>query len=575
GFFIDGHPAVYLYHLLGGPGVIHPELIGGLSFYPGGYPARYGRYAAGAIAVDTKEPPRDRWHLDADFNLFQAGLLFSVPFDDKKGEVTLSFRRSYYELLLPLFTDDATLSFTDYLARVSYDFAPGLRGRFIALGAIDEASTRNVDTADGDGTSSTSIGIGFHRLNLALDADLSRDVTWTNSVAWEYEYTNNRRVAQGDEDLSADLGGWFLSARSFVVAKALKELTIESGVDLLYLNFSADLKIPTGVPLGDPRPPAFDPVVTPFSLGEPTLSVAPYVSADVEVVPGLRLLPGFRLTIDDYGDRAHVTVDPKLAVRWAIDDQWTLKGMAALAHQAPNAFQVSPPFGEPGLPLTEAIQGSVGFEWKPEPDWLVSVEGFVQYLDQLPEPANDLADDEGDVGRVYWDSDLRGRAFGLEVMIRKDFGGLFYGWLTYTLSRAERFRGADRGWNLFELDQTHILNLAWTVRLGREWQLGARFQLASGNPFYPIDGGRYDADTDRFVPTYAASQSRLAAYHRLDIRLDKRWRFEDWMFEFYLDIQNVYNQQNSESPAYSFDYKTKTDGPALPFLPTLGVRAVF
>ncbi|PIE18673.1 MAG: hypothetical protein CSA66_04250 [Proteobacteria bacterium] len=581
GFFIDGHPAVFLYHLLGGPGVIQPELVGRLSFYPGGYPARYGNYAAGVIAIDTKDPPKDRWHLDVEVDLFKAGLLFSVPFDrdettgEHKGVAAVTIRRSYYDLLLPLINDDLHLAYTDYQGRVSYELSPTVRGTFIALGAIDELSTKDVQTSSGSGTSSTSFSLGFHRLNLRLDVDLSTALTWTNSLAWEYDYTDNRRVADGDDAIDGDLGGWFANHRSYVTWHAAKGLLFEAGVDAIYLNYGAHLKIPAGQPLGDPRPPVFDPVIVSSDVTIPQWNVAPYLSGELEVSPGLRLLPGLRLNLSEYGGGVTPTLDPKLAVRWAAHDQWTLKAMAGLAHQPPGVFQTAEPFGDPSLPPSEATQASLGFEWKPAEDWLISVEGFVQLLDDLPQPSDAVVSDSGSIQRLYWDANLRGRSFGAELMIRRDFGGLFYGWLTYTLSRSERWRGEERGWGAFELDQTHILNLAWTARLGHEWSVGARFQLTSGNPYYPIVDARYDADRDQYIAQYARARSRLPVYHRLDVRLDKRWRFEDWMFELYLDIQNLYNAQNPESPRYSFDYKVKTDGVSLPLLPTIGLRAVF
>ncbi|TNF29107.1 MAG: TonB family protein [Deltaproteobacteria bacterium] len=577
GFFIDGHPAIYLYHLLGGPGVIHPELVGSLSFYPGGYPARYGAYAGGIIAVETKDPPRDRWHLDVDLNLFQTGVLFSVPIDDGRGIVTASFRRSYYELLLPLFTDDLSLSFTDYMLRASWDFSPRVRGRFIVLGAEDAAATKGIESSDGGGgKTSSDISLGFHRVNLAFDVDLSRDLTWTTSAVWEYEHTDNSRVAEGDDTIKAGLAGWFAQLRSFVEWRPDKRYGVETGLELTYLSYGADLQIPIGAALGDPRPPLFDPRVIRTTIDSPAWGIAPYVSGDLELTPGLRLLPGVRLSLWKYGDRVQPVLDPKLAVRWTIDDAWTLKGMAAVAHQPPNNFFAAEPFGDPAIPPAESLQGSLGFEWIPAEGWLISFEGFAQYLTNLPQASNALAasgDDE--VERTYFDANLRGRAFGAELLLRKEFGGRQYGWLSYTISRAERWRGDERGWGIYELDQTHILNLAWTVRLGREWSLGARFQLTSGNPYYPIVGSRYDADLDRYVPLYAGEAGRLDLYHRLDMRLDKTWRFEDWMFQFYLDIQNVYNAGNPESPRYSYDYAIKTDGISLPFFPTLGFRAVF
>lgn len=574
GYFIDGHPAVFLYHLLGGPGVIHPELVGGLSFYPGGYPAMYGRYASSVIAVETKDPPRDRWHLDLEVDVFKSGFVFSLPFDDQNGIVTLSLRRSYYDLLLPAFTDDIDLAYTDYQARVSYNFSPCVRGRFVALGAMDTVSTRDVETGDGAGTSSTDISLGFHRLNLAFDFDLAKNLTLTTSAAWEYDYFANRRVAVGDQPIDASTDGTATQLLTYLRWRPHKGYQVESGLDILYLDYEADLTIPAAPPLGDPRPPVFDPILISAMIGTPYLGFAPYVSADLEVADGLRLLPGLRLNLDTYRDRVVPTLDPKLAVRWRIDPTWTLKGMAAMAHQPPQVFQIGDPFGDPSIPPVQGLQGSLGFEWTPAPGWLVSVEGFVQVLDNLVRPSDQLADEDGNLGRTFFSPDMQGRAYGMELLVRKEFGDWIYGWLSYTLARAERLR-PPKDWVLYELDQTHVLNLAWTVRLGDEWSLGARFQLASGNQYYPIIDARYDADKDEYVPIYAANPSRLPVYHRLDLRLDKTWRFEDWMFELYLDIQNVYNAQNPETPRYSYDYRKKTDGISLPILPTLGFRMVF
>ncbi len=573
GFYIDGHPAVFLYHLLGGPGIINPELVGSLSFYPGGYPAEFGRFGAGIVAVETKDPARDRWHLDIELDLFKAAALFSVPFDDEKGIVTFSFRRSYYELLLPAFTEDFNLSFTDYQARVNYEFSPNVRGRFIALGAVD-ILTAETDTADGAGESMTEFSLGFHRLNARLDIDINKELTWTNSLAWEWDFTNNRRIAEGDDPIDIDISGWFTQLLSYATLRPAKGYKFTAGLDMLLTDYSGDLEVPGFPPLGDPRSPVFNPQIIDFTIDNPTWSFAPYFSGDLELIEGLRLLPGLRVDIQKYGVDTQVSFDPKLAVRYAIDEKWTIKGMGALAHQPPQLFQVVEPFGDATLPPLRSIQASLGAEWKPNDDWFVSAEAFLQNQQNIPRPDDTVEVGEDTGGGVRFKTDEQSRAYGLELLIRKNFGGRFYGWLSYTLSRAERKTGSDP-WRTFQLDQTHILNLAWTVRLGNEWSLGARFQLSTGNFFYPIIGSYYDADQDRFQPVYAATQERLPVYHRLDVRLDKRWRFDTWMLEVFLDIQNIYNASNPEAPRYSYDYSESTDGVSIPILPTLGVRAVF
>ena len=54
GFFLDGMRLPALFHFALGPAVIHPYFLEGMDFYPGGYPARYGRFVGGAVvAADT------------------------------------------------------------------------------------------------------------------------------------------------------------------------------------------------------------------------------------------------------------------------------------------------------------------------------------------------------------------------------------------------------------------------------------------------------------------------------------------------------------------------------------------
>jgi hypothetical protein len=55
GYFLDDVQVPLLFHLALGPSVIHPDFFDGMSFYPGGYPARYGRYVAGIV---TSRRPR-------------------------------------------------------------------------------------------------------------------------------------------------------------------------------------------------------------------------------------------------------------------------------------------------------------------------------------------------------------------------------------------------------------------------------------------------------------------------------------------------------------------------------------
>ena len=333
GFFIDGHPALFLYHLLGGPGVIHPELVGNLTFYPGGYPAEFGRFATGAILLTTKDPPDDRWHGDVQFDLLKASVLFSVPFDDNKGMVTGTVRRSYYELIVPLIVDDFSLSYLDYQLRLTYEINRDLRIKFLSFGAED-ALGQGGESATGE-TSESELALGFHRLMFNVDWDFAKHWSWTNSIAWEYDRTSSRRAAEDDDTIDVGLDGWFFSLKHAVRWEPDDDFYIQGGFDGVLANVDAQLRIPSFPPLSDPRPPIFDPIIINADLKSQFYSLAPYLMADWNVGGGVRIIPGLRLPIDIYGDGAEVNVDPRLAIRWKVHPQWTLTFMGAMVHQIP------------------------------------------------------------------------------------------------------------------------------------------------------------------------------------------------------------------------------------------------
>ena len=78
---------------------------------------------------------------------------------------------------------------------------------------------------------------------------------------------------------------------------------------------------------------------------------------------------------------------------------------------------------------------------------------------------------------------------------------------------------------------------------------------------------RVPGDTPR-----AINSRRLPAFHQLDLRIAKRWRFTGWSLELYLDVQNVYNQGNVEAYQYSYDLRERTEITGLPILPSIGLR---
>ena len=174
GYFVDGVRVPLLYHLALGPSVIHPSLIDRVEFYPGGYPAPYGRFTGGIVAGETRGPA-SRLGGEAEVRLFDAGVLGETPFANGKGDVLLAGRYGYPALLVPLFAPGTSLSYWDYQGRVSYRVAPRDTLTAFVFGSFDELDQAQALTYDASGKPltygpyETLFRTEFHRADLRWD----------------------------------------------------------------------------------------------------------------------------------------------------------------------------------------------------------------------------------------------------------------------------------------------------------------------------------------------------------------------------------------------------------------------
>ena len=141
-----------------------------------------------------------------------------------------------------------------------------------------------------------------------------------------------------------------------------------------------------------------------------------------------------------------------------------------------------------------------------------------------------------------------GRAYGLEVLLRRQSRTGPFGWISYTLSRSERYRDGD--WGPYDFDRPHLLNVVAGLPLRRNWDLGLRLQYQSGRPTTTTAG-------------YNAAYG--AGYFRFDFRVDKRVVWRNWLLDFYVDVTNAALLPEEVQPGAVLRY----------VLPTAGVRGRF
>jgi TonB family protein len=575
GIFVEGHRVPILFHFLGGPSVLTPRLINTIDFYPGNFGVKYGRATAGIVDVGITLDATPRLHGQADINFIDSSAYIEGPLG-KGWTGSVSARRSYFDLLLPLVVPSSTTTaapvYYDYQVGVHRDLPAGRLALF-AFGSNDslEVISKNPST----GNLSLDTTTGFHKV-FAVWSTTSHG--WVNRLSPSYGYQNLKfgagqvGINQSQhslvlrDDLSRPLG-------QHVVWRA--GLDFEKTFDELFVN----IQLAENTRLYGDRPPDIIPTTIPLD----TLGMAAYTDATIEPGGGLTITPGVRMDYFRYVGQDRVTFDPRLVMRWKATRTLALKGGVGIYHRMQEPQLLDPKYGTPTLPPIWADQYSVGFiNFFTDKLSLDTTFYYVRRHDQAV-PATPGFTATG-----------RGRSYGMELILKHEFTERFFGWLAYTLSRAEQSADSVNGvgggngmgslqmpgsntqtWYPTAFDQTHNLNVVGSY-VWRAWRFGTRFRLVTGSPSTPLLEGAYDADKGMYACRQGALNStRQPTFNQLDFRIDRTWTFNAWQLGAYVDIQNIYNAENREFTVPDYRCRDSIPVRGIPFLPILGVKGMF
>ena len=202
---------------------------------------------------------------------------------------------------------------------------------------------------------------------------------------------------------------------------------------------------------------------------------------------------------------------------------------------------------------------AAGLQYNKVKDTRITLEGFYKKYANYPLALNDsiclgnLGTDFAVVGNEPVSSVCDGRAYGMEFLIQKRSRSGLYGILAYTLSWSEfndkNGKAVNSAW-----DSRHTLSLVGGMKLKRNWEMGAKFRMASGRPYTPYDvqrslvKGNWDVKGVALNDYSRLNAERLGTFSQLDVRVDKVWYFKRSSLNLYIDIQNFLNKEYIGQP---------------------------
>jgi TonB family protein len=594
--YVDDVRVPLLYHFGGLRSIVHTDLVQSVELIPGGYGSSYGRGLGGLITVALREPDTKRLHGAAQVDLLDA----SVSSSGRLAEgwtFAGAARKSHLHRTLDAATDrdvgeyfpiphyhDAQLRLQRRLGEKKY----------VELGGLlsSDRVSRTVGSADPSERKDETKQLAFERL-YARYVSTEADGSEIRVTPWFGRDRSSLVASFGSTPTELSLRSTSFGVRLGYATRVAESLTSSVGIDLEGTHTKAHRAGSVSTPPreGDARtfgqPPSSE--INSSNWRAFQGSAAPYAEADLatlggqlHIVPGLRVEPFF-ISINRRAPEdpnvpsvgaftSDLAVQPRLSLRYAPSERASFKLAWGRYSQAPQVEDQSPVFGNPLLGTAGAshylASTQVNITAK------ISAETTAFYS-----RSNDLTVRNPSLAPLLGQALLangEGRAFGAQFLLRRQLDRGFFGWVAFTVMRAERRDSADAPWRLFDFDQTHVLTALASYELGYGFDVGVRFRYATGFPRTPVIGAYFDARRNLYEPILGTRNSiRIPTFAQLDVRLSKTFKLGATKAEVYADVQNVTDRDNAEELIYSQNYAQRSTIRGLPILPVVGARWEF
>ena len=566
-FYFDRSPIGYPYHFGGLVSTLSSEVIERIDVYAGGFGAEFGTDAQAIIDIHSRGGNEQNVGGKLNLNLLYSEGLLEGPIREK-GSWYLGGRRSYVDLL-PIEVDLITAfpRFWDYQFKATYDLHAKHMVTVNAFAADDFMELKlGLDDVSGDPTLAGRFlfengfdGQGIHLRSLFTDR-LTSYLSLTRSF-------NHFNLNFG-EGLFLRIGVSNYQLRQDLSLRLTSNHRLESGLLLATAPTTGAAFFPRRPDEGDPD---FD-----FTFEEKIRSdfglrynrIETYLQHRYRPFPVLSIAAGFRIDYLNLTDE--ISLGPRASLKFQIPSGSEVRLAYGRYEQSPQPPLNFPDFGNPDVKSSEANHYILELERQLSSRTGFKVAGYYRDLSNLvTSDSEEIYLNQGD-----------GMARGLELFLRHNEGTRFFGWASYAYVRSERRDRPGDPWRLYSFDQTHVTTLTGSYKLTPTWEVGAKWQYSTGNPYTPVIDATLERHPTTRLPTYRpiygdVNSERVPPFHRLDIRINKSFIFDHWEMGIYLELLNAYNRKNVLTVDYNYDYSEQDVVNQLPLIPYLGITAEF
>ncbi len=549
-------------HFLGFFSVFNADAIKNTTLIKGGIPAVYGGRLSSVLDIQMKEGNNQQFQSEGGIGLISSRLTLEGPIVKDKSSFLISGRRTYgFDLAQPFInkTDFAGTNyfFYDVNAKVNYQFSQKDR---VYLSGYFGRDVLNFEQRDRD-----------FRFRLPYG-------NATATLRWNHLFNDklffNLSAIYNDYQFRA---GFDQEEFKFSIYSGVRDFNMKLDFDYFPSN---DHQIKTGIHgthhkltpniiSGSAGDVEFESTTTPKYANE----FAVYIQDDWRISPRFRVNLGLRGTLfqqtGPYTSKhtgesfsggevvqTYSSLEPRLFMNTSLTEQSSIKaGVTATTqylHLVSNSSSTLP--ADVWVPSTEVVKPQRGWQYAAgyfqnfrSNTYEASVEVYykslrdqIDYRESFVDNSVDQVEDEFVFGK--------GRAYGLELFVRKNKGAL-NGWLGYTLSRTERsFPDIENG-RIYPAtyDRTHDLSLVSNYNISPRITTGVVFIYATGRTYTSLE--RLYLIEGQLQTDYGPRNSqRLEPYHRMDVSVTlwpKKKEIRKFNSHWVFSLYNLYNRKNT------------------------------
>lgn len=556
-FYMDGIEIPNINHFAtqgasGGPvSIVNADLIREISFYTGAFPANRSGAMSSVLDFRLRDGNPDKQTFKATLGASEVSFSGNGHLSDKTTYL-FSMRQSYLQLLFKALGLPFLPNFIDGQFKLKTKLSAHDELILLGLVGIDKMKL-NTDEKGEDAEYILSYLPTIHQETFTVGASYRHYAgKHVQSVTLSHNYLNNRNIKYLNNDESSE-DNLTLRLRSveqkttlrFENQTRLGQWTLKEGAEMNYSNYTNQT---------NQRIFGITSTLSDYRTDLNIFSWGGFFSTDYTTAnKRFSASAGIRTDGNNYNKEMKELwkqLSPRLSLSYELTQQWTLSGNAGLYYQLPPytalGFKDNDGlYANKNLKYMQVMETSLGLDWHLQDRLMISAEGFFKRYSRMPLSLRDdialacKGDDYGTVGNEALIPTARGRAYGVETMLRWQIPERFNFVSSLTVFRSE-YNSIASAW-----DNRFILNVSGTYNLPHRWSIGGKLSYIGGAPYTPYDEEKsslVEAWNAQGRPYYDYSKyntERLPNFAQLDIRVDKSFYFHRCMVVFYLDLQNI------------------------------------